>query len=135
MDLNQITIYTEKPAETVGFFQMLGLRLIVDSLPRYARLECPDGNSTLSVSRLDGEAESRPAGSVPPNQITLYFECDDLDVEYERLISLGLKFDEPPADQRWRWREAYLRDPNGNKICLFHAAENRKDPPWRVRSR
>lgn len=135
MDLNQITIYTEKPAETAGFFQMLGMRLIVDSLPRYARLECPDGNSTLSVSLADGETETRPAENVLLSTITLYFECDDLDAEYERLMSLGIEFDQPPTDREWLWREAYLRDPNGNKICLFHAAENRKDPPWRVRSR
>lgn len=135
MNLNQVTIYTSKPLETAEFFKKLGLRLIVDSLPRYARLECPDGESTLSVSRLDGEAETRPVESVPPNSITLYFECDDLDGEYQRLISLGLEFEQPPTDQTWLWREAYLRDPNGNKICIFHVAENRKNPPWRVRPR
>ena len=34
----------------------------------------------------------------------------------------------------WLWRQAYLRDPNGNnRIWLFHADENRKNPPWRVK--
>lgn len=132
MDLNQVTIYTAKAIETAEFYQKLGLRLIVDSLPRYARLECPDGNSTLSVSRLDREAETSSVANVSPNTITLYFECEDLDAEYDRLNSLGLEFDEPPTDREWLWREAYLRDPNGNKICLFHAAANRKNPPWRV---
>lgn len=132
MNLNQVTIYTTKPVETAEFFEKLGLRLIVDSLPRYARLECPDGESTLSVSRLDSEAETRPLESASPNHIKLYFECDDLDAEYERLTSLGIEFEQPPTDQTWLWREAYLRDPNGNKICLFHAADNRKNPPWRI---
>ncbi len=127
MDLNQITIYTEKPAETAGFFQMLGLNLIVDSLPRYARLECPDGNSTLSISFAKNASAS--------GNIVLYFECGDLDDEYERLMSLGIEFDQPPTDREWLWREAYLRDPNGNRICLFRAGADRKDPPWRVRSR
>jgi hypothetical protein len=49
MNLNQVTIYTDKSLETTEFFQKLGLRIIVDSLPRYARLECPDGDSTLSI--------------------------------------------------------------------------------------
>jgi catechol 2,3-dioxygenase-like lactoylglutathione lyase family enzyme len=129
MNLNQATINCSKTVETVEFFQKLGLLLIVDSLPRYARLECPDGEATLSVS----QAETRTAGSVPSENITIYFECNDLDAEVERLKSLGLTFDEDPTDRPWLWRQAYLKDPNGNKICLFHAGENRKNPPWRVK--
>jgi len=124
MNLNQVTILSERTVETVEFFEKLGLTRIVDSLPRYARLECPDGESTLSVNI---------AENIVANQnITLYFECTDLDGEVERLKSLGLKFDQDPTDEPWLWRQAYLRDPNGNKICLFHAGENRKNPPWRV---
>ncbi len=125
MNLNQVTIYCSKTQEAVEFFQKLGLLLVVDSLPRYARLECPDGEATLSVNEAD-EAESS-------NQIVLYFECKDLDGEVERLKSLGLKFDEDPTDRPWLWRQAFLKDPNGNKICLFHAGDNRKNPPWRVK--
>jgi len=127
MNLNQVTIYSEKTVETVEFFEKLGLKRIVDSLPRYARLECPDGEATLSVNK----AETRPVGSVPSHNITLYFECD-VDAEYERLTAHGLEFTEPPTDRPWLWRQAYLKDPNGNKICLFHAGENRKNPPWRI---
>ncbi len=128
MNLNQVTIYTAKPSESAEFFTKLGLILIVDSLPRYARFECPDGDSTLSIQ----QAETRPVGSVPDQSIVLYFECDDLDGEVARLKSLGLEFEEDPTDRDWLWRQAYLRDPNGNRICLFHAGENRKNPPWRV---
>ncbi|MGD9630443.1 MAG: VOC family protein [Pyrinomonadaceae bacterium] len=125
MNLNQVTIYSKKTVETAEFFTKLGLVLIVDSLPRYARLECPDGESTLSIQH-DGSA-------VVSNNIVLYFECADLDGEVERLKSIGVMFDEDPADRDWLWRQAYLKDPNGNKICLFHAGENRKNPPWRVK--
>ena len=125
MNLNQVTVYTALPVETAEFFQKLGLRIIVDSLPRYARLECPDGDSTLSIQQDDS--------AVVSNNIVLYFECDDLDAEVERLKSLGLAFDEDPTDRPWLWRQAYLKDPNGNKICLFHAGDNRKNPPWRVK--
>jgi predicted enzyme related to lactoylglutathione lyase len=133
MNLNQVTIYSEKPVETVEFFEKLGLIRIVDSLPRYARLECPDGDATLSVQ----QAETRPVGSVPlefPDHIVLYFECDNLDAEVARLKSVGLVFEEDPTDRDWLWRQAYLIDPNGNRIGLFRAGENRKNPPWRVKS-
>jgi len=125
MNLNQATIYCSKTVETAEFLKKLGLVLIVDSLPRYARFECPDGESTLSLQHDEN--------AVVTNNVVLYFECDDLDGEVERLKSIGLEFDEDPTDRPWLWRQAYLKDPNGNKICLFHAAENRKNPPWRVK--
>ena len=125
MNLDQVTIYTHKPLETVEFYQKLGLELIVDSRPRYARLICPDGDSTLSVSN----AEENQTNS----NIVLYFECEDLDAKVNELKNLGLQFTEEPTDKDWLWRESYLNDPSGNKICLFHAGENRQNPPWRVK--
>lgn len=124
MNLNQVTIFSQLPVETVEFFEKLGLKRIVDSLPRYARLECPDGEVTLSVHTADEITVT--------NNIVLYFECENLDEEVARLKSLGLSFTEDPTTREWLWRQAYLLDPNGNKICLFRAGENRKNPPWRV---
>jgi catechol 2,3-dioxygenase-like lactoylglutathione lyase family enzyme len=125
VNLNQVTVYTDKPVETTEFFQTLGLRVIVDSLPRYARLECTDGDSTLSIQHDESATVT--------NNVVLYFECDDLDETVGDLKSKGLTFDEDPTDRPWLWRQAYLKDPNGNKICLFRAGENRKNPPWRVK--
>ena len=45
-----------------------------------------------------------------------------------------MAFDRLPTDERWLWREARLKDPAGNVLCLFHAGENRKNPPWRIDS-
>ena len=125
MNLNQVTVYTDRPVETAEFFKTLGLRVIVDSLPRYARLECPDGDSTLSIQHEENVTVT--------NNVVLYFECDNLDEAVGDLKSKGLTFDEDPTDRPWLWRQAYLKDPNGNKICLFRAGQNRKNPPWRVK--
>lgn len=125
MNLNQVTVYTNKPIDTVEFYEKLGLLRIVDSLPRYARFECPDGDSTLSIHFTDDV--------VQPGNIVLYFECKALDSTVGELKAKGLRFEQDPKDEDWLWREAYLNDPNGNKICLFQACENRKNPPWRVK--
>jgi catechol 2,3-dioxygenase-like lactoylglutathione lyase family enzyme len=125
MNLNQVTIYSNKPAESIDFYKKLGLRLIVDSAPRYVRFECPDGNSTLSIAYQENIS--------PSSNITLYFECEKLDQEVKRLQSLGLIFDQEPIDQTYLWREAHLKDPTGNKIILFYAGENRLNPPWRIK--
>ena len=124
MNLNQVTIYSSRPAESLEFYQKLGLCLIVDSAPRYVRLTCPDGNSTLSIHETTDESIN--------TKIVLYFECENLDEEVERLKNLGLTLDQEPIDQIWLWREAFLKDPDGNKIILFYAGENRLNPPWRI---
>ena len=125
MDLNQVTIYSPDVARAIDFYEKLGLRIIVDSRPRYVRFECPGGNSTLSLHETD---EASVGG------IVLYFECEDLDRKVEELIDNGIVFDEPPTDREWLWREATLRDPDGNRLILYFAGGNRKDPPWRVRT-
>lgn len=125
MNLNQVTVYTNKPAESIEFYKKLGLRLIVDSAPRYVRFECPDGDSTLSLHETQETA-------LNASNMVLYFECENLNAKVEELKKLGLQFEQEPTDQTWLWREAYLRSPEGNRICLFYAGENRQNPPWRV---
>jgi predicted enzyme related to lactoylglutathione lyase len=123
VNLNQVTVASTDVARSIAFYQTLGLRLIVESLPKYARFECPAGDSTFSVHIADG---------VPPSPTVIYFECDDLDKTVASLQRLGVSFTSPPTDQPWLWREARLQDPDGNNICLFHAGPNRLHPPWRI---
>lgn len=125
MNLNQVTIYSTKPLESIEFYKKLGLRLIVDSAPRYVRFECSHGDSTLSIHETETTSQT--------SNIVLYFECEDLDNEVKRLKELGLSFDSEPVDQVWLWREAHLKDVDGNRIILFYAGENRKNPPWKVK--
>ena len=122
MNLNQVTVPSSNVGRSVEFYRRLGLRLIVENLPRYARFECPDGDATFSVEQKDGAGGSG---------ITVYFECENLDATVAGLQQRGIAIEEP-KDQPWLWREAYLRDPDGNLLCLFTAGKNRKYPPWRV---
>ncbi|MES1199838.1 MAG: VOC family protein [Pseudomonadota bacterium] len=124
MRLNQVTVATHDVAASIAFYQTLGLKLIVRS-DHYARFELPDGDSTFSIHRTEGD--------IPKNNAPLiYFECDDLDAECARLKAAGLAFKSEPEDKSWLWREAYLRDPAGNLLCLYHAGDSRRFPPWRL---
>lgn len=132
MNLNQVTLPTSAARfdATVGFYRAMGFTLIVHSPPRYARFECPDGEATFSLHAVEegGGALAGAAG----NGVLVYFECDDLDARVARLVGDGFQFQLLPTDQRWLWREARLVDPSGNALCLFHAGDNRRNPPWRV---
>lgn len=127
MRLNQITASARDLAASTAFYQALGLKLIVRS-DHYVRFECPDADggepATFSL-HLDPQATG-------VRQTTIYFEEDDLDATVARLKAAGLAFDSDPVDQTWLWREAYLRDPTGNVICLYSAPKARRFPPWRL---
>jgi catechol 2,3-dioxygenase-like lactoylglutathione lyase family enzyme len=124
MDLNQVTVPCLDLERSVDFYRRLGLRLIVLDPPRYARFECPPGHATFSLHLADRvESASAPV---------VYFELEDLDGRVDELRAAGLVFESGPRDQPWLWREAYIRDPAGNLLCLYHAGANRLFPPWRL---
>jgi catechol 2,3-dioxygenase-like lactoylglutathione lyase family enzyme len=123
MNLNQVTVGCRDVSASVAFYQKLGLKLIVLD-DHYARFECPGSDATFSVHAADELAPG--AGPL------VYFELEDLDARVRELEAQGIRFDAQPQDQTWLWREAYLRDPAGNRLCLYHAGKNRKNPPWRI---
>jgi catechol 2,3-dioxygenase-like lactoylglutathione lyase family enzyme len=123
--LNQVTAPALDLERSIAFYRALGLKLIVKS-DRYARFEVPEGGSTFSLEKT-GDASGAARG---PH---VYFECDDLDARVAALKAKGIAFDSGPEDKSWLWREAWLTDPAGVKLCLFHAGANRLDPPWRLK--
>lgn len=125
MNLNQVTLPAPDLAASVAFYRRMGFRQIVDA-PRYARFECAQGDATFSL-------HAAPAATADSGMV-VYLECDDLDAQVAGLQGAGIAFEQAPADQRWLWREARLRDPAGNLLCLFHAGEQRRNPPWRVQA-
>ncbi len=124
MNLNQVTLPVLNVELSIAFYSTLGLELIVQSIPEYARFVCPDKGSTLSLHRV----ESLPQG----DGIWVYFELKNLDEYVAKLITQGIRFDELPIDKPWLWREARLKDLDGNQLIFYTAGENRMNPPWRV---
>ena len=128
MQLNQVTIPCKDYNLSVEFYKTLGMVQIVDSPPRYARFEAPDGSgATLSLHQSDQS---------PTGDVVIYFDhesAEALDQHVDELKQKGLIFDSDPRDERWQWREARLRDPSGNVVCLMYAGDIRRFPPWRIK--
>ncbi|HEY5084289.1 MAG TPA: VOC family protein [Rhizomicrobium sp.] len=121
MKLNQVTLPAKNLDASITFYKTLGFLLIVKD-DHYARLENPSDHSTLSLElREDGGDGAH-----------VYFECDDLDARATALKAKSVRFDSGPEDKSWLWREAWLRDPAGNRLCLYFAGGNRRFPPWRL---
>ena len=122
--LNQVTVTGTNYRRSVEFYAKLGLKQIVDSPDTgYARFETA-GGVTLSV-QIDPEEKIIATTAI-------YLECDDLDERVEQLARNGIAFEHGPRNQPWMWREARLRDPDGNIIFFYKAGENRRFPPWRI---
>ena len=121
--LNQVTVTGTDYERSVAFYKRLGLRQIVANAPDYARFETA-GGVTLSV-QIDPEETIAATTAI-------YFECDDLDQRVEQLARSGFAFEHGPRNQPWMWREARLRDPDGNIIFFYKAGEARRFPPWRI---
>ncbi len=120
--LNQMTVGASDYAASVAFYKTLGLLQIVDSPTNgYARFEAANG-ATFSI-HADGSS---------PGSAVVYFENFNLDGWVGELQKAGLKFDQLPRDESWGWREARLRDPHGNVVCLYYAGYKRRYPDWRV---
>lgn len=121
--LNQATVTAADLDASIAFYRLLGFRLIVKDV-HYARFEIGDGRTTFSLHL--GDAAHAANG---PH---LYFECIDLDARVADLKAKGIAFEDDPVDRSWKWREAWFRDPAGNRLCLYWAGENRRFPPWRI---
>jgi hydroxymethylpyrimidine/phosphomethylpyrimidine kinase len=121
--LNQVTVTGTDYERSVAFYKRVGLRQIVANAPDYARFETA-GGVTLSV-QIDPQEKISATTAI-------YLECDDLDARVEQLARSGLAFEHGPRNQPWMWREARLRDPDGNIIFFYKAGEARRFPPWRI---
>jgi catechol 2,3-dioxygenase-like lactoylglutathione lyase family enzyme len=122
--LNHVTLPARDVECSARFYIRLGLVQVVASYPDYARFVSPAGDTTLSLHRVE-HGSSEPSASV-------HFEVDDVDLTVEELKQAGFGFVCDPVDQPYRWREAILLDPDGHRIFIYHAGENRLDPPWRL---
>jgi catechol 2,3-dioxygenase-like lactoylglutathione lyase family enzyme len=125
MNLNQITVPVTSLSASITFYESLGLKLIVRSDPEYARFICSAGDSTFSLHRVNVSTSGE-------NGVWIYFEVEDVDKTVTDLEAKGVKIEEIPEDKRWLWREARIKDPDGNVVIVYRAAEMRKDPPWRL---
>jgi len=124
MNLNQVTVPSSNVEKSMEFYKTLGLKLIVEALPRYVRFECHSGDATFSIHKIDDIKKGEG--------VIVYFEQENLDDYVKDMIGKGIIFDEMPEDRTWLWREARLKDPDGNKLIIYYAGDNRKNPPWRI---
>lgn len=125
MRLNHVTLAVADVEASADFYLRLGLTQIVASYPDYARLIAREGETTLSLQH--NEMTSHPTPT------SIHFEVENVDQAMAALEEAGFHFETAPTDEPYLWREATLADPDGYRIFIYSAGENRLNPPWRLR--
>lgn len=97
------------------YVDLLGFKLLDEAPGFYVRVQSSGSQTTLALHKREPGATN----------IRLYFESEKLDALCAKLKRSGLRFDKEPEDMPWRWRHAYLRDPDGHEISLYHAGAKR----------
>ena len=120
MRLNHLLVWSGDVARSLEFYEgMLGF-VRIEAADGYARLRAPGGETTIGLHA--ALEDQRPPWN---DGIGLYLEVDDVDDVCRRLAERGVVFDQPPQDMGWGWRHAYLRDPDGHRLSIYHAGEKR----------
>ena len=125
IEFNHAMIYVRDVPRALAFYRDgLGFE-IVEEMEGYARLRAPNGTGTIGLHRLAGEEQQMDTKA---EGLRLYFEATDVDHVCVRLAKLGFRIDAPPRDMEWGWRHAYLKDPDGHEISVYHAGDLRFRP-------
>jgi catechol 2,3-dioxygenase-like lactoylglutathione lyase family enzyme len=124
LQLALIELVVEDMARSLAFYRQLGLDLppeadrephVDTALPGGLRLAWDTVETIHSF-----DPDWQPASGGP--RVSLAFRVDtpgDVDVTYDRLVSLGYEGHRPPWDAFWGHRYAVVHDPDGNGIDLF----------------
>jgi catechol 2,3-dioxygenase-like lactoylglutathione lyase family enzyme len=112
------------PALVNFYTRVLGVKAEGDDI--HAELKTEGANiSIFSAAGMESMAplSMRGAGY---GSVTIAFEVNDVDAEYERLKALDVEFVKLPATHPWGNRSVWFRDPDGNIIDFFTILETQR---------
>jgi catechol 2,3-dioxygenase-like lactoylglutathione lyase family enzyme len=118
MKLSGICLVTDDvPALTAYYTRVLGCKAEGDDVHAEFVLE----GLSLAIFSRQGMEQMAPgsmqgAGS---GNVTIALEVADVDLEYERLKTLGVNFVKLPATHPWGARAFWFRDPDGNVVDFY----------------
>lgn len=125
VEFNHALIYVRDVPRAIAFYRdALGLEAI-EEMEGYARLRSPNGTGTIGLHALSGDKQAMDPKA---EGLRLYFETGDVDALCARIEKRGYPLDSPPRDMEWGWRHAYLKDPDGHEISVYHAGALRFRP-------
>lgn len=120
VNFNHALIYVKALDPALYFYRdLLGFKEIETIPGEYSRLRSRNSGSTLALHISELPENLAPGG------VWLYLEVKNLDRLYLRMRAAGVRFSQKPELMPWGWRQAFLKDPDGHKLCLYSAGVKR----------
>jgi catechol 2,3-dioxygenase-like lactoylglutathione lyase family enzyme len=121
-DLTHIWLLVDDMPRALHFYRdTLGLE-VANNLGQYVELKASGGFMLALFERAAHQA-GEPAIALSPvsgQRTTLAFEVESPDAVYASLREKGVEFASVPTNQAdWGLRTVFLRDPDGNLLCLY----------------
>jgi predicted enzyme related to lactoylglutathione lyase len=123
MHLSQTRIVTDDVGALASFYAAL---ISVDVIVNDFYVEISTGGGSVAFSRRrfnEPDALGEPSPWTAADKVVLDFQVDDVDRHYERVHRRGVEWIMPPTTQPRGKRSMMFRDPEGNVINVFSAAE------------
>ena len=116
--LHQVLLQVKDVERSKEFYtRKLGFKVLYDFSPEYVAVLTPNrlqiGLHPFQDRRRRQRSRNQPAG--------IEFEVDNVDLWYQRLRKLGIRFSEKPKDS-WGEREARFSDPDGYGLAISSPA-------------
>ena len=100
-----------------GLLAVLGGKRLIDMERGSAWGNSPAGAMLVVLKPYDGKAATAGNGTMPALAAP---DTETVDKVYARALELGATCDGPPGLRMPTFYGAYFRDPDGNKLCVYH---------------
>jgi len=100
-----------------GLLDVLGGRRLIDMDRGSAWGSSPTGAMLVVLTPYDGKSAAAGNGNMPALAAP---DKDTVDKVHARALELGATCDGPPGLRMPHFYGAYFRDPDGNKLCVYH---------------
>jgi catechol 2,3-dioxygenase-like lactoylglutathione lyase family enzyme len=131
MHLERVSLIVADYDEAIRFFvDALGFELVEDEPAvtskegrpkRWVMVRPPGGQTGVLLAQADGDHQRAAVGEQFAGRVGLFLRVEDFDAQYERMVSAGVEFVEPPRDEPYG-RVAIFRDVAGNRWDLLGPA-------------
>lgn len=126
MKLRNICILTENVTKLYMFYsKILQINTKIKNTD-YVEFKVGNCNIALFNVKCHNEMELEPVKEILNTNILIEIQVDNLDIEYERLKKLKIKWCKLLTTQPWGTRSIYFFDPDGNVINFFEKPKKYK---------
>lgn len=122
MKFTNILLWVQENKLSEKFYKKLGFE-VTTSTDEYSEIVVDGLQITLVNMRDDEVFNGDSLSGAKGKGMYIYLLVDDVDIEHRRQLGLGLAPASEPRNWSWGNREFILKDPDGYKLCFWHAID------------